>query len=129
MPLKPLLLNNSPDFWPQLKAMTSQARDFEELFLLSSWRKKAHARKLAPLAPPKQAVRLAIMGGCSLYPLHDLLEHLCEIQEIQVELWLGWATMTIMCLRSWMKVVNYMLLRPKSSCCCPPKTAASILEA
>jgi FkbH-like protein len=88
-PLKPLLLNNSPDFWPQLKAMTRQARDFEELFMLSSWRKKARARNLHPPAPPKQTIRLAILGGCSLYPLHDLLEHLCEIQETQVELWLG----------------------------------------
>jgi FkbH-like protein len=88
-PLKPLLLNNSPDFWPQLKSMTRQALDFEQLFLLSSWRKKAHARKLAPPVPSKQATRLAIMGGCNLYPLHDLLEHLCEVQETQVELWLG----------------------------------------
>ncbi len=88
-PLKPLLLNNSPDFWPRLKAMTWQARDFEELFLLSSWRKKARARKLQPAALPKPAIRLAILGGCSLYPLHDLLEHLCEMQETPVELWLG----------------------------------------
>ena len=87
--LKPLLLNGSPNFWHQLKAMTLQARDFEELFLLSSWRKKAHARNLLPPVSPKPAIRLAILGGCSLYPLHDLLEHLCEIQQTRVELWLG----------------------------------------
>src|SRR5271154_5239234 len=88
-PLKTLLLKDSPDFWPQLLAMTREARDFEELFLLSSWRKKAHARKLAPLAPPNPAIRLAILGGYSLYPLHELIEHLCEVDGLPVELWQG----------------------------------------
>jgi FkbH-like protein len=88
-PLKTLLLKDSPDFWPRMKDMTGEARDFEELFLLSSWRKKARARKLARPAPPHPALRLAILGGCSLYPLHELLEHLCEIQDTPVEIWLG----------------------------------------
>jgi FkbH-like protein len=87
--LKNLLLNGDQDFWPQLKALTWQAKDFEELFLLSSWRKKARARKLASPDTPAPLLRLAIMGGYSLYPLHELLEHLCETQGTPVELWLG----------------------------------------
>lgn len=86
--LKALLLSNNPDFWPQLKVLTDQARDFEELFLLSSWRKKAVARNLRP--PPRaKAVRLAMMGGYSLYPLHELIEHICEMQGAPIELWKG----------------------------------------
>src|SRR6187551_1286674 len=88
-PLKTLLLNHDPEFWEGLKTLTRSARDFEELFLLSSLRKKAHARKLAPAEPPKEKLRLAILGGYSLYPLHELIEHLCEVENFPVELWQG----------------------------------------
>ena len=87
--LKSLLLKGSPEFWTRLTAMTGQARDFEELFLLSSWRKKALARKQTPPGPATPPVRLAILGGYSLYPLHDLLEHLCSSQGTPVEVWMG----------------------------------------
>jgi FkbH-like protein len=90
-PLKNLLLQNHTDFWPQLKAFTRSARDFEELFLLSSLRRKAHSRNLAPPAAvaPATRLRLAILGGYSLYPLHELIEHLCEVENSPVELWQG----------------------------------------
>lgn len=87
--LKNLLIKGEAEFWPQLKTFTAQAKDFEELFLLSAWRKKAHARQLAAPALGGKPVRLAILGGYSLYPMHELLEHLCEIQGTPVELWLG----------------------------------------
>jgi FkbH-like protein len=88
-PLKNLLLNNDPEFWAQLKSLTKSARDFDELFLLSSLRKKAHARKLAQPGVVREKIRLAILGGYSLYPLHDLIEHLCEMDGFPVELWQG----------------------------------------
>lgn len=87
--LKQLLLQNNPAFWTQLPLLTQLARDFEELFLLSSLRKKAHARKLFPPSPPPEKLRLAILGGYSLYPLHELIEHLCEMEGLPVELWQG----------------------------------------
>jgi FkbH-like protein len=87
--LKKLLLDGSPEFWTELRAATHLARDFEQLFLLSSWRKKAHVRKLARPGPVVPPLRLAMLGGSSLYPLHELLEHLCEMQGTPVELWLG----------------------------------------
>ena len=87
--LKPLLLKGSPEFWPRLTAMTGQARDFEELFLLSSWRKKALARNLTPPGSIAAPIKLAILGGYSLYPLHELLEHLCSVQGTPIEVWLG----------------------------------------
>jgi len=87
--LKQLLLKGDPEFWAQLKALTRAVRDFEELFVLSSLRKKAHARQLAPPKPAPAKLRLAILGGYSLYPLHDLIEHLCEVENAPVELWQG----------------------------------------
>ena len=56
-PLKNSLLKNDPEFWPQLRSLTRLARDFEELFLLSSLRKKAHARNLLPPKPSKEKLR------------------------------------------------------------------------
>lgn len=87
--LKTLLLNDNPEFWGLLKILTLEARDFEELFLLSSLRKKAHARRLLRPGTAREKTRLAILGGYSLYPFHELLEHLCEMQGTPVELWRG----------------------------------------
>lgn len=102
--LKKLLLNADRAFWEVLDKLTAEARDFEEMFLLSSLRKKAHARGLkrseratgAGTVPypaggthPQRGVRLAIIGGYSLYPLHELVEHLCEARGFPCEVWLG----------------------------------------
>lgn len=87
--IKSQLLKRNPEFWTQLKSLTRSARDFEELFLLSALRKKAHARKLVSPDGTVIKIRLAILGGCSLYPLHELIEHLCEVDGLLVELWQG----------------------------------------
>jgi FkbH-like protein len=87
--LKALLLAGDSQFWVSLSALTKSARDFEEIFLLSSLRKKAHARKLSPSKPPREKLRLATVGGYSLYPLHELIEHLCEVENHPLELWRG----------------------------------------
>ncbi len=88
-PLKHLLLQNDPGFWAQLSSLTRSARDFEELFLLSSLRKKAHVRGVRPPNPPPEKLRLAMLGGYSLYPLHELIAHLCEVENLPLELWQG----------------------------------------
>jgi FkbH-like protein len=85
--LKALLLGGDPEFWPLLASFTRQARDFEELFLLSSLRKKAHARQ-ADRKDVKR-LKLAILGGYSLYPLYELIEHVCETEGFPIELWKG----------------------------------------
>ena len=88
--LKSLLLSSDPAFWDRLVTLTrAEDRDFAELFLLSSWRKKAHARNIVRAGKPAKPVRLAILGGYSLYPLHELIEHLGEVQGTPVELWQG----------------------------------------
>lgn len=87
--LKELLKDGNPDFWNALAAASREALDFGDLFLLSSLRKKAHARGLANTSTAPERLRLAILGGYSLYPLHDLLEHLLEVQGMPCDLWLG----------------------------------------
>jgi FkbH-like protein len=86
--IKDLLRRNDPEFWPHLKRLTAQAVDFDDLIFLSSLRRKAAARGLVR---PGQAapLRLAILGGCSLYPLHELLSHLLETDGFACDLFLG----------------------------------------
>jgi len=88
-PLKKLLLDSDVEFWDVLKYLTREAKDFEEMFVLSSLRKKAHARQLTRQGPVREPIRLALIGGYSLYPLSELIEHLCEVEGIPCETWLG----------------------------------------
>src|ERR1022692_1521896 len=88
--LKSLLLRGDPEFWELLKTFTWAARDFDELFLLASLRKKAHARQLPrPGGILPEKIRLAILGGYSLYPFHELLEHFCEMTGVPCQVCLG----------------------------------------
>ena len=88
-PLKKLLLNQDPEFWGLLTTFTRQATDFEELFQLVSLRKKAEARSLSNPGLISEKIRFALIGGYSLYPLHELIEHLALSEGIPVELWKG----------------------------------------
>lgn len=87
--LKKLLLAEDSVFWDLLKSLTHKAKDFDELFLLSSLRKKAHARKLRNPNGTAGRFRVGIVGGYSLYPFHELLEHLCEVEGKEIETWRG----------------------------------------
>jgi FkbH-like protein len=87
--LKSLLLHGNPEFWELLKTLTGAARDFDELFLLTSLRKKAQARQLPRPGMAHEKIRLAILGGYSPYPFHELLEHFCEVAGVPCEVWLG----------------------------------------
>lgn len=87
--LKSLLSSGSADFWNHLALRTFQVADFNDLFRLSALRKKAIARQIPrPNASPTP-LRLAILGGYSLYPFHDLLEHLLQVEGFSLQLWLG----------------------------------------
>ncbi len=86
---KSLLLRSDPTFWSKLKSVTDEAAGLDELISCSTLRKKAVLRGLWRAdftAPP---LRLAILGGCSLYPLHELLTHLLDMAGIASELFLG----------------------------------------
>lgn len=87
--LKKLLLNADPPFWDLLSRLTGEVQDFGDIFLLSSLRKKAHARGLVRPGFAREKLRLGIIGGYSLYPLHELVEHLCEVHGFPCEVWLG----------------------------------------
>jgi FkbH-like protein len=85
--LKDLLARRHPDFWPQLFERSRCAGTFDELLPLSTLRRRACALGFAP--PALRTVRLALVGGYSLYPLHMLVEHMLAAHGIGTELFLG----------------------------------------
>jgi FkbH-like protein len=87
--IKALLSSGNPEFWNRLAVLTQEATDFDELFQLSTLRKKALARQVPrPGVVPKK-LRLAIIGGYNFYPLRDLVEHIGEMEGVPCELWVG----------------------------------------
>lgn len=87
--LKTLLREGDPAFWPQLAALTRTATAFDDILFLSTLRKKAVACQLPQPPPSGQPLRLALLGGCSLYPLHELLTHLLAVEGCACELFVG----------------------------------------
>ena len=87
--LKALLLDGDSRFWGRLAQATWEASGFEELFALSALRRKAHARHIPLPSQAPDRLRLALLGGYSLYPFRELLEHICEMEGFPCELWTG----------------------------------------
>jgi len=87
--LKALILSNNPEVWDGLLSRTRLARGFDELFRLSSLRKKAHQRQISRPGLFQEKLRLAMVGGYNFYPFHDLLGHICEMEGFPCDLWLG----------------------------------------
>ena len=87
--IKNLLLQNDPSFWLSMTTLTEQARDFEELISLSTLRKRAIARGVPRISGQDKPLRLAVLGGCSLYPLHELLTQMLDAAGVACELFLG----------------------------------------
>ncbi|MFK4382320.1 HAD-IIIC family phosphatase [Bradyrhizobium sp. USDA 223] len=84
--LKSLALSGDATFWGHLVARSRQATSFSELFFLSTLRKKT---KLYAPGSVQPRLRLALIGGYNLYPLHELVEHLLAIRGIECERFLG----------------------------------------
>jgi FkbH-like protein len=87
--LKDDLLNGRSEFWERLARSTRGALEFQQLLMLSSLRKKAHLRGLAKPGVVQERLRVALLGGYSLYPLSELLEHVCEVEGFPCQFFQG----------------------------------------
>jgi FkbH-like protein len=84
--LKSLALSGDAAFWGHLSTRSRQAGSFSELFFLSALRKKA---KLPSIESVQPKLRLALIGGYNLYPLHELVAHLLAVRGVECEQFLG----------------------------------------
>jgi FkbH-like protein len=89
--VRELLTHRETTFWPALREATRNAKDFSAVLSLATMRKKA-IRAGIPVTADK-IVRIAVVGGSSLYPLSELLEQMIGAASTsgwwQTELWKG----------------------------------------
>ena len=71
--LKELAAAGSPEFFSLLREETLAADGSEQVLLLSTLRRRAAAKGLIPAG--QQTVRVAVMGGYTLYPLYEIVAH------------------------------------------------------
>lgn len=78
--LKAYLHAGDPAFFSELAKQTSQATTFNQLVMLSSLRKKGYRAGLVEAKSNQTSpVKVAIVGGSTLYPLSELIEHLMSV--------------------------------------------------
>lgn len=84
--IKQLLASRDPAFWSVLANSSLSTGIFNEMITLSRLRQRAHARGMT-LARDKnrESLRVALVGGSTLYPLSELVEHLISVQVGPVE--------------------------------------------
>lgn len=88
--IKRLLLDGDSAFWTELAERTKSATSFNELVFLSRMRKKAVSVKLNGAAPNgRPPLKIALIGGSTLYPLSELLEHVANTTIGHVEIKTG----------------------------------------
>ena len=68
---------------------TFEAVSYSEILRLSTLRKKAVQAGLWPQAPEAARLRVAVIGGCTLFPFHEILEHHLEASGVRCRLWVG----------------------------------------
>ena len=88
--LKHLMATGNPGFWGALADSSLAADAFNEMITLSRLRQRAVARGFGPArTEDKKPLRVALVGGSTLYPLSELVEHLISVQVGPVEVVTG----------------------------------------
>ncbi len=87
--IKDLLVSQNADFWPALKAASGRAACFEDVLALATLKKRAISRLGSPPVEVATPLRVAILGGYSLYPLREIFEQFLFGAGYAAELWIG----------------------------------------
>ncbi|HEX2919074.1 MAG TPA: HAD-IIIC family phosphatase [Edaphobacter sp.] len=72
--VRDLLAERSEAIWPALRAATRAATDFSTVLSLATARKKALKADIP--GGGDKTIRVALVGGSSLYPLHELVQQM-----------------------------------------------------
>ncbi len=86
--LKKLIQESNPRVYELIREQTQDAVQFSEALSLNNLRKRAEALNLAPDNRP--SLRVALIGGATLRPLADLVEHFATMAgEVRIDLHVG----------------------------------------
>lgn len=79
--LRRLLKDRDDRFWDLLRSRTEEADSFGEMVFLSGLRKKASAAGFDdPRSDPEESLKIALIGGSTLFPLSDIIEHAVSVR-------------------------------------------------
>lgn len=88
--LRLLLSKKDELFWDELAEQSRSATTFKDLIVLSKLRKRANKFGFdKPYNAKSHKLRICFIGGSTLNPLSELIEHLLAIADHEVELMLG----------------------------------------
>lgn len=88
--LKRFLRDRDERFWHELAGQSASAATFSQLTALSTIRKKAAKLGLNGVSGrQREPLRIGVVGGSTLYPLSELIEHLLTVSIGEVNLWSG----------------------------------------
>ncbi len=87
--LKLLFAKRDSSFWQELERCSQAALTFGELTVLSSLRKKALKSGFDSPYSRTKTTKIALIGGSTLYPLSDFIEHMLSVSYGKVELMSG----------------------------------------
>jgi FkbH-like protein len=74
--LKSMLRKREESFWPEMVRLSGEAATFDQLVTLSSFRKKGLRLGLnGETSVQPETAKIAIIGGSTLFPLSELVEH------------------------------------------------------
>src|SRR5579871_401678 len=76
------------EFWNELMLATAGAESLADLLRLSMVRKRALARHDFQKFTPKSK-RIAFLGGITMFPLHEVVEHLLQMAGVRCEFLIG----------------------------------------
>ena len=87
--LNQLAISNSTDeFWNELRFATASADTLADLLRLSMIRKRASTHHALDRFMA-QSKRIAFLGGITVFPLHEIVEHLFQMSGVQCETFIG----------------------------------------
>lgn len=87
--LKLLFSSRDDSFWRELERSSQRAETFSEMTVLSSLRKKTLKAGFGPSNSNASPIKVALIGGSTLYPLSDFVEHMLCLAFGGVELMSG----------------------------------------
>jgi hypothetical protein len=87
--LKTLLNTHDPAFRPRLRDASTSADDCADVLALSTLRRRALAQHPAPPDVFGRPLRIALIGGYSLFPLQELVTHLLAMDGHAPDLFTG----------------------------------------
>ena len=85
--IKKLIEKKDVNIWKSIVKESRNAESFAEIMTLSTLRKRAE--KIIDNKADFKKIRLAILGGYSLYPLGEIVDQYFFANECKLELWVG----------------------------------------